>query len=338
MARKFRFSSPSQAVAPSNRECQGALCHVGALAAIPELRADAECANRATIGALKSGWGEKKLTFHFHSANRVGLFAARVSLRWLAFFVALLLAQLVSLGLPAAASAQQAPSGSAAAPAKKAAPAAAAPSHTAAKPAGLPVKSYGSSSAPLKLEVFTDYQCPSCRNFFETTLRPLINSDYVTSGRVYVLHHDYPLSGHMYSGMAARWANAAARVGQFGTAEGALYDNQEKWEMSGDPQKYVAAAMPPADFKRVQEQMQGCDGPGPTAPYPGQGGTVSYPPGGHPCPLDTFIASDIAIGLKVPVQATPTYRITYKGNTLPAASGAVSWTILKQFLDSLLAQ
>ena len=40
--------------------------------------------------------------------------------------------------------------------------------------------------------------------------------------------------------------------------------------MSGDPQKYVAAAMPPADFKRVQEQMQGCDGPGPTAPYPGK--------------------------------------------------------------------
>jgi hypothetical protein len=314
------------------------LCHIAILAAIPGPHTDAECPNRATIGAPNSGWGEKKLTSHFHAANRAGLFAARVSPRWLAFFVALLLAQFVSSGLPAASRAQQAPPGSAAAPAKKAAPAAAAPSHTAAKPAGLPVKSYGSSSAPLKLEVFTDYQCPSCRNFFETTLRLLINSDYVTSGKVYVLHHDYPLSGHMYSGMAARWANAAARVGEFGNVEGALYDNQERWEMNGDIPKYVSAAMPPADFKRVQEQMQGCDGPGPTAPYPGQGGTVSYPAGGRPCPLDTFIASDIAIGLKVPVQATPTYRITYKGNTLPAASGAVSWPILKQFFDSLLAQ
>jgi len=38
------------------------------------------------------------------------------------------------------------------------------------------------------------------------------------------------------------------------------------------------------------------------------------------------------------VQATPTYVITYKGMRLPAASGAVSWPILKQFFDSLLAQ
>jgi hypothetical protein len=199
------------------------------------------------------------------------------------------------------------------------------------------VKSYGSSGAPIKLEVFTDYQCPSCRNFFESTLRALINSEYVTSGKVYILHHDYPLPGHMYSGMAARWANAAARVGQFANVEGGLYDNQDKWEMSGDVQKYVAASMPPADFKRVQEQMQGCEGPGPTAPPPGQPG-VAYPPGGHPCSLDGFIASDVEIGKKVPVQATPTYRITYKGQALPATSGAVSWPILKQFFDSLLAQ
>jgi protein-disulfide isomerase len=38
-----------------------------------------------------------------------------------------------------------------------------------------PLKSYGSSSAPITMEVFSDYECPSCRSLYETTLRPMIN-------------------------------------------------------------------------------------------------------------------------------------------------------------------
>src|SRR5208337_3587087 len=124
----------------------------------------------------------------------------------------------------------------------------------AAKPvaAGPLVKSYGSSSAPIKLEVFTDYQCPSCRTFYESSLRQLIASDYIATGKLYLVHHDFPLQAHMYSGMAARWANAAAQVGAFSAVEAALYDNQDAWGASGDIAKYVAAAMPAADFKRVE--------------------------------------------------------------------------------------
>jgi protein-disulfide isomerase len=200
--------------------------------------------------------------------------------------------------------------------------------------AGPPVKSYGSKSAPITLEVFTDYQCPSCRGFYEQTLRSLIN-EYVASGKVYLVHHDYPLSAHSHSGEAARWANSAARVGEFDQVEAALYDNQPAWEDSGDIQKYVAAAMSPADFKRVQAQMKGCEGPGPVA---GVSGAVSYPPNGKPCPIDAYITPDIVLGTKVPVNATPTFVITYKGKRLAPGSGGVSWPILKQFFDSLLSQ
>lgn len=207
---------------------------------------------------------------------------------------------------------------------------------TAAKeaPVGPPVKVYGSKSAPITLETFSDYQCPSCRQFYEQTLKTMIN-EYVASGKVYLVHHDYPLAGHSHSGEAARWANAAARVGEFPTVESALYDNQPEWEESGDIQKYVAASMSAADFKRVQEQMKGCEGPGPTA---GSGGAVSYAPGGHPCAIDAYIASDILLGDKIPVEATPTFVITYKGKRLAPGSGGVSWPILKQFFDSLLSQ
>ena len=210
----------------------------------------------------------------------------------------------------------------------------------AAKPATTPgkltpaVKSYGSKNAPIMLEVFSDYECPSCRAFFETTLRTMI-SDYVNSGKVYLLHHDYPLPMHMYSGMAARWGAAAAHVGEFQNVEAALYDNQPSWETNGDIAKYVAAAMSADEFKKVQAQMKGCEGPGPTA---GTTGTVTYPAGGKPCPLDNEIAQDIALGTKVPVQATPTFVITYKGKRMAPGSGVVSWPILKQFFDSLQNQ
>lgn len=184
------------------------------------------------------------------------------------------------------------------------------------------------------MEVFTDYQCPSCRSLYENTLRPMIN-DYVASGKVYLVHHDFPLSGHKYSGLAARWANAAARVGEFQSVEGALYDNQDAWGADGNIAKYISAVMSAAQFKRVAAIVAGCDYPAiqsrPDSSNPLTGVT-------RPCALDVPIAQDIEIGYRIPVQATPTYIISYKNQHLPAASGAVSWPILKQFFDSLLSQ
>ncbi|MGO9591900.1 MAG: thioredoxin domain-containing protein [Candidatus Acidiferrales bacterium] len=198
----------------------------------------------------------------------------------------------------------------------------------AVEPLGPPVKAYGSKDAPIKMEVFTDYECPSCRNLYENTLRPMIN-DYVASGKVYLIHHDFPLPMHKYGFEAARWANAAARVGEFGSVEAALYDNQDAWGADGNIAKYVSAAMSAADFKRVGKLMDGCMVV-PTSPDAAQNS--------HGCAWDAYIEEDRAIGMRIPVQATPTYIITYKGQHLPAATGFVSWPILKQFFDSLLSQ
>jgi protein-disulfide isomerase len=196
-----------------------------------------------------------------------------------------------------------------------------------------PVKAYGSKTAPITIEIFSDYECPMCKNLYEQTLRPMI-SDYVASGKVYLIHRDYPLGipAHKYSGQAARWANAAAEVGQFESVEAAFYDNQQAWDASGDLEKYIAAAMSSTDFKRVQKIMEGCEPPGPT----GKPGSINLPP--HPCSVDPYIEQDIELGNKVPVTGTPTYVITYKGQRLPPGSGFVSWPLLKQFLDNLLHQ
>jgi protein-disulfide isomerase len=198
-----------------------------------------------------------------------------------------------------------------------------------------PVKAYGSSSAPITMEVFSDYECPSCRNLFETTLRPMI-ADYVAAGKVYLVHRDFPLPMHKYGYEAARWLNASARVGEFQQVEAALYDNQNAWAADGSLEKYVSGAMSAADFKRVQSQMRGCEMPGTASVKPARLALGAQT--GDTCSLDTYIDQDRALGNKIPVQATPTYVISYKGNRLPAGSGSVSWPILKQFFDSLLSQ
>jgi protein-disulfide isomerase len=197
---------------------------------------------------------------------------------------------------------------------------------------GAPVKTIGNRNAPITMEVFSDYQCPSCGSFFENTLRAMIQ-DYVAQGKVYLVHHDFPLQMHTYSGQAARWANAAAMIGQFQDVDAALFDNQAKWPVDGDIEKYVSAAMSPANFKRVQGILKGCTAAPPTskadrtAPQPDPG-----------CPVDPYIVQDIVLGYQVPVQATPTFIIHYKGQSYPASSGIITWPILKQFFDTLLSQ
>jgi protein-disulfide isomerase len=204
-----------------------------------------------------------------------------------------------------------------------------------AQSAASPVKTYGSSSAPITMEVFGDYQCPSCRSLFEQTLRPMI-ADYVSAGKVYLIHRDFPLPMHKYGYEAARWANAAARIGQFQNVEAALYDNQEAWSVDGNIEKFVSAAMPAGDFKRVQKLMEGCTEQASASNESAH--ILNVAQASHGCSLDPYIEQDRALGMKIPVQSTPTYVIAYKGQHLPAGSGIVSWPILKQFFDSLLRQ
>src|SRR5580693_6185528 len=53
----------------------------------------------------------------------------------------------------------------------------------------LPVKSLGNKNAPITMEVFSDYQCPSCGNFYVNSLKYMIQ-DMVASGQVYFIHRD----------------------------------------------------------------------------------------------------------------------------------------------------
>lgn len=125
-------------------------------------------------------------------------------------------------------------------------------------------KSLGNPNAPIKMIVYDDYECPVCGELYEQTLRPMID-DYVASGKVYLIHRDFPLPMHLYSRQAARWVNAAARIGKFEAVERAIFDNQMAWSEYGTEnpkgiiKPFVQAALTPAEFKRVERLMQGCE-------------------------------------------------------------------------------
>jgi protein-disulfide isomerase len=197
-----------------------------------------------------------------------------------------------------------------------------------------PDKTYGVSTAPIKMEVYSDYQCPYCRAFYDQTLMQVIRY-YVPTGKVYLVHHDFPMPMHKYSGEAARWANACAEVGQFEAAETALYDNQDAWGFDGDIAKYIAAAMPASDFKRVQAIMKQGAMPAPQAHFPSADPMTGI---AHPCPVDPYIAQDIRLGYKISAPGTPAFVVTYKGRAFAPVYFAVSWPVLKQLFDTLLQQ
>ena len=197
-----------------------------------------------------------------------------------------------------------------------------------------PVKTYGTRTAPILMEVYSDFQCPSCRGLYEQTLRQLIN-DYVASGKVFLVHRDFPLPVHPYSFVAARYANAAARIGKFAEVEAALYDNQAAWSVDGSLQKYVSAALSVSEMKHVQSLVDKCGGGSTAAARPARLSTNAQ--GAEGCVLDSAIEKDVMLGRAVPVQQTPTSIVTYKSQHYPVI-GIVSYPILKGFFDQLLRQ
>ena len=192
-------------------------------------------------------------------------------------------------------------------------------------------KTFGSKTAPITMEVFSDFQCPSCRALYEDTLKQLMN-DYVAAGKVYLVHRDFPLPMHKYSREAARYANAGARIGKYSEVEAALYDNQAAWSTDGSIEKYVAAVLTPAEMKKVKKLMEGCTGDAPgVTPTKTNGQEAS-----HPCQLDDTIDKDVALGQQIPVQATPTFVIRH-GDQHTTSSGVVTYPVLKQYFDYLMS-
>ena len=112
-------------------------------------------------------------------------------------------------------------------------------------------KTLGNPSAPVRLELFSDFQCPACKVFHDQVL-PSLMRDYITPGKAFLVSHEFPLTGHQYSREAAHDAVAAGQVGKYHQVSDALFQHQATWSNTGKVWDTVASVLTPAEQKRVQ--------------------------------------------------------------------------------------
>jgi protein-disulfide isomerase len=174
-------------------------------------------------------------------------------------------------------------------------------------------KESGSPTAPVTVEIYTDYECPACRSLYMETL-PLLNADFVATGKVHLLHRDYPLQQHQYSRLAARYANAAGSLGKYEVVANQLFVAQAEWSQNGNVDGTVAKVLPPADMEKVRAMVK----------------TDSH--------LDDTVTQDVAMGTSQDhLNQTPTIVIVAKGKR-DVIAGGMPYSILKQYLNQKLAQ
>jgi hypothetical protein len=111
--------------------------------------------------------------------------------------------------------------------------------------------SLGNNTAPIVMEVYSDYQCPHCKAFHDE-IQPQVVRDFVNTGKVYLIHHDFPLPTFKYSREAALYAIAAARFNKYEVVADTLFARQEYWGANGKVDEVVAGALTPAEMKKAR--------------------------------------------------------------------------------------
>ncbi len=82
----------------------------------------------------------------------------------------------------------------------------------------------GNADAELTLIEFSDFQCPYCARFYKETL-PLIQKEYIDTGKVRMVYRDFPLSNaHPEAQKAAEAAQCAGEQGKFWEMHDKLFD------------------------------------------------------------------------------------------------------------------
>ncbi len=105
----------------------------------------------------------------------------------------------------------------------------------------LGARAKGRPRAPVIVYEMADFQCPACRQFFATTL-PIIEQDYIRTGKVRWVFVNYPLTQlHPNAAAAAELAMCAARQGRFWPMHDLLYRHQAEWAPLADPIPFFRA-------------------------------------------------------------------------------------------------
>jgi len=168
---------------------------------------------------------------------------------------------------------------------------------------------FGNPKAPVLIEVFSDFQCPGCKYFHDNEFQKIM-TDYVTSGKVYVIYRYFPLAMHPYGRPCAEYACAAARVNRYQKVADALFSQQTTIAAVGNVEAVVNSVLTPTEQAKVKSLLKSPE-------------------------VQKQIDTDVDEGRAVPVQSTPTLWVTAHGRS-EAIKGPINYELFKQYLDALL--
>jgi protein-disulfide isomerase len=181
-----------------------------------------------------------------------------------------------------------------------------------AAPENFAFKTSGSASAPITLEIYSDYECPWCARFYDETV-PLILAQYVATGKARLVHRDLPLPQHRWAHLAARYANAAGELGQYDLAVNQIFRTQDAWRDNGNIDAQLTQVLPPGLMQKVRERVM------------------------NDSTLDRTIAADLEMVSKDHVNQTPSLVIESKGKR-ENIGPPPPFGVLKNYLDQLLRE
>jgi len=102
-------------------------------------------------------------------------------------------------------------------------------------PAERPNSTSGQDDAPITMYEWCDYAYPNCINFYNEIL-PELQKKYVDTGKLRIVHKEFPVAGGDPSVIASMGAQCAASQGKYQEMADWLYKNTTAWSQQSDIQ------------------------------------------------------------------------------------------------------
>lgn len=96
-------------------------------------------------------------------------------------------------------------------------------------------RTLGSPDAPVELAIYSDFECPFCRNFALAAM-PAIGAEFIDRGLIRVRYVYFPLAAiHRNAVASAKAAHCAGVAGRFWAYHDYLYVRQPEWSGATAP-------------------------------------------------------------------------------------------------------
>ena len=175
----------------------------------------------------------------------------------------------------------------------------------------------GDPNAPIKIEEYSDFQCPFCRVFFENTEAALLKN-YVADGTVYFVYHSFGAFIGAESGQAAEAAYCAGDQGKFWEMHDIIFANQTGENVGAYTDRRLVAFA-----EKLELNMSEFNDCFDSSKY------------------NDLVMEDMKNGITAGIQATPSFIMTYTVNGEEKSvliEGAQTIDVFQQNIDAALAE